>query len=249
MSSALSMPDPGRRFVIMGLPRSGTTYLMTLLNAHHAVFCSGEQFNPRAIVGIGKKNDDRSTVFDRDSDPVAFMDRFFETQATDRAARTGFKFMIGHNVRVLDAIAARPDLTLIYVHRINKLAQVSSLIKARKARRWAQSRADRHIEDKIVAGPLQISQLWHEFETYDRLFSPWFEALPHRRMAVEYCEMFVPDFNARLCDFLGIAPDPKMKSPLLKQSANRPLERFEKPEPIRRYFTRIGRADWLDAEL
>ncbi|MGX0901644.1 LPS sulfotransferase NodH [Roseovarius sp. MBR-79] len=34
-----------RRFLIIGLPRSGTTYLMMLLNAHPAIHRSGEQFN------------------------------------------------------------------------------------------------------------------------------------------------------------------------------------------------------------
>ena len=35
----------------LGLPRSGTTYLMSLLNAHPDVICAGEHFNPHVSTG------------------------------------------------------------------------------------------------------------------------------------------------------------------------------------------------------
>jgi LPS sulfotransferase NodH len=244
-------PDgpPGRRFLILGLPRSGTTYLMTLLNAHRAISCSGEQFNPHAIVGVGEKNIDAEAVLGRDVAPLWFMERFFEQAGATGAARVGFKFMIGHNIRVLSKLADYPDIALIHVWRENKLAQVSSLIKAAQSRKWAQSTRDEHLDSKIDATPRQISHRWHEYATFDYLFQPWFDSLPNRRITLEYRELFQPGFEARICDFLGLPGDPEMKSPLVKQSANAILDRFEDPEPIARYFRRIGRADWLEPEL
>lgn len=242
-------PPPGRRFVIMGLPRSGTTYLMTLLNAHRRIRCSGEQFNPYAIVGVDQKNRDRRQIWQRDSAPGYFMDAFFARHEASDLDRVGFKFMIGHNVWALNRILDDPGLTLIYVHRENKLAQISSLIKATQTRNWAQHRHDDHVTRKIDVIPTKISQYWHEFATTDRLYAHLFRTLPHRRMALEYREMFQPGFNDRLCDFLGVAPDPEMRSPLVKQGANDILERFEQPDLIARYFTEIGRADWLEPEL
>ena len=238
-----------RRFLIMGLPRSGTTYLMTLLNAHRDIVCSGEQFNPHAIVGVGEKNTDAEAVFLRDTAPVWFMDRFFAEAEATGAARVGFKFMIGHNIRVLRALAEHPEITLIHVWRENKLAQVSSLIKAAATRKWAQSQPDDHVDQKIDATPRQISHRWHEYATFDYLFQPFFDSLPNRRISVEYRELFQPDFHGRICDFLGVARDPGMKSPLVKQSANDILSRFEHPGPIEAYFRRIGRAGWLEPEL
>lgn len=250
MSPLSDMPKPGRRFVIMGLPRSGTTYLMTLLNAHARIHCSGEQFNPYAIVGIaGDTVVDPEVVLARDAKPVRFMEAFFADAALQDRDRVGLKFMIGHNVWALNAILADPSLTLIYVHRANKLAQVSSLIKAVETRKWAQDRADGHVARKIDATPQKISHRWHEYATTDRLFMHLFRTLPHRRLAVEYRGMFAPGFNDALCDFLGVAHDPDMKSPLIKQGSNDILDRFEHPGPIKRYFTKIGRPDWLDPEL
>jgi hypothetical protein len=81
------------------------------------------------------------------------------------------------------------------------------------------------------------------------LFSRMFDTLPHHRIALEYRDLFAPDFNRRICDFLEVDLDPRMKSPLVKQSTNTILDRFENPKAIQSYFTRIGREDWLEPEL
>ena len=240
-----------QRFLIMGLPRSGTTYLMTLLNSHPHVYCSGEQFNPHAIVGITPEDrvDTLEGVMARDHDPIGFFEGFFRRHATPDRHRLGFKFMIGHNVRVLDHIAHSPDIKLIYVHRDNKLAQVSSLIKALETQDWATTEPTIPQPGHIKAGPRPISHRWHEYETYDHLFRPWFEALPHDRLTVEYRELFAPGFNARICDFLGIAPVPGMRSPLVKQNLNTIAERFSRPDLIVHYFTGLGLEHWLHDEV
>lgn len=242
-------PVPGRRFLIIGLPRSGTTYLMTLLNAHRDIACSGELFNPYAIVGERERNDTPEDVHQRDRTPLIFMQDFFKTAEEDGPARVGFKFMLGHNIRILRKLADMPDLTLIHVWRENRLAQASSLIKAAETKRWAQNTADDHVTRKIDAGPRQINHRWHEYATMDFLFQQWLPGLPHKKITLEYRDMFAPGFEERICAFLGVDFDPGMKSPLVKQSTNTILDRFENPRPIKRYFTDLGFEHWLEPEL
>ncbi len=239
-----------KRFVILGLPRSGTTYLMTLLGAHRNVICAGEQFNPYAVIGAGKERDDsHKAVLARDKDPLEHMHRFFEYAKIKRVDCGGFKFMIGHNINVLQELSRDRDLSIIYVWRENKLAQVSSLIKAAKSKNWAQTMTDAHIENKIHATPRQISHRWHEYATFDHLVSQWLTTLPNPKVTYEYRELFQPGFEQKLCDFLGISYDKKMKSPLVKQSSNTIEERFEEPAPIRYYFHQLGLGHWLEDEL
>lgn len=237
------------RFLILGLPRSGSTYLMTLLNAHGEVFCSGEQYNPYAVVGIAERDDNHETVLGRDKAPLDFMESFFENAAEKGVAWAGFKYMIGHNVEVLNALAEDPDLAFIYVWRENRLAQASSLIKAVQSQNWAQTEADDHVARKVHATPRQISQRWHEYATYDALFGQWLAGRPNRKITLEYRELFAPGFEERICGFLGLRADPRMKSPLVKQSPNKILDRFAKPGPIQYYFRQIGYGRWLDEEL
>lgn len=238
-----------KRFVILGLPRSGSTYLMTLLDAHRDVICAGEQFNPFSVIYEGEGDDSHDAVLGRDKDPVGHMNAFFETAEQRGVACGGFKYMIGHNINILKKLAADPDVTIIYIWRENKLAQVSSLIKAFQNKKWAQTKADDHLSRKIVATPRQISHRWHEYATFDHLIAMWLETLPNPKITYEYREMFQPGFEEGLCDFLGVRHQRRMKSGLVKQSNNSILDRFEDPRPIRYYFTQVGLAHWLEDEL
>ncbi len=247
-----------KRFVILGLPRSGTTYLMTLLDAHRDVACAGEQYNPYSVIGmttkglLGRKvqeDDSHEAVLGRDKDPVGHMRAFFADLETKGVVCGGFKFMIGHNLAVLKALAEDPDLSIIYVWRENRLAQVSSLIKAGQSKQWAQTKVNAHLEQKIHATPRQISHRWHEYATFDHLISMWLEGLPNPKVTYEYREMFQDGFNEGLCDFLDLGTSTGMKSPLVKQGSNAIEQRFEDPKPIRYYFNQVGLGHWLEDEL
>lgn len=235
--------------MIVGLPRSGTTYLMTLLNSHRSILCAGELFNPHAVIGTGEPDYDAEQIFNRDRAPRQFMHRFFERHEAEPWDRIGFKMMLGHSLRMLTYLPELVDVPIIYVHRENRLAQVASLLKAVQTKKWAQTTRSREMKEKIHASPQQISQQWHEYATVDFLFSKWFQTLPQQKMTVEYCEMFRPDFNGRVCDFLNVEHDPKMKSPLVKQGANRVIDRFKDAGYIEAYMRYLGRGAWLEDEL
>lgn len=222
---------------------------MTLLNSHPAIHCSGEQFNPYAIVGVEAEDRRSAALLARDRAPLLFMERFFEAAAGTGVSRVGFKYMLGHNVRILRRLADHPETDLIHVWRENRLAQAASLIKAERSKRWAQTRADDHVTERIKAGPQHICQRWHEYATTDMLFAQWLEGLPNRRITLEYRALFAPGFADRITGFLGVENDPKMKSPLVKQNPNEVLARFENPAPIARYFREIGFGHWLDPEI
>jgi LPS sulfotransferase NodH len=238
-----------KRFVVIGLPRSGTTYLMTLLNAHSKVFCNGEQYNPYGVVNVDDRDNSYPTFINRDSHPLAFFHDFFETAATRPLDWAGFKFMVGHNIEVLKHLETDPDITLLYVWRENKLAQVSSMIKALETNTWAQTRTDANVTKKIDVTARQLSHRIHEYATYDHLMDQWMQSRPNPRLSLEYCDLFAPGFNKQLCDFMGLAPERRMKSPLVKQGQNNIRARFQTPGPIVYYFNQIGKAHWLDAEI
>lgn len=238
-----------KRFVILGLPRSGTTYLMALLNSHRDVLCSSEQFNPYAVIGRKGEDSSHEAVLGRDKDPVAHMAAFFDRAEASGVACGGFKYMIGHNLKILKQLATDPDVSIIYIWRENKLAQVSSLLKAGQSKKWTQTKVDDHVARKIHATPRQISHRWHEYATFDHLIAMWLETLPNPKITYEYREMFKPGFEEGACDFLGVPYRGKMKSRLVKQGNNSVLKRFEDPGPIRYYFNQVGLGHWLEDEL
>jgi hypothetical protein len=265
-----------KKFVIIGLPRTGTTYLFTLLNSHPQILCHGERFNVYRIIESHPEGErettDRDALRARDMDPATFFDAGFDAAAYGRpeAEAAGFKVMLGQDPRVLfDVIPRRPDVALIYVRRDNKLAQVASHARAKQTKQWADTGAPssapgaratvrrllgRGRGDAAGAGlldmqPRRLFQLSNEAEILDRLFLTWLEQQPHPRLVLEYRELFAPGFEERICAFLGLPHVPGMASPLVKQNAATVLDRFRNRGAVRGFFSMIGRKDWLGREL
>lgn len=250
MKHIFNRAPAAKRFVILGLPRSGSTYLMDLLGSHPQISCSGEQFNPWAVIGGGRERDDSyaAVVEGRDARPEEFMQAFFDTPRPDGTVWSGFKFMLGHNIRAFRWLEARPDIALIHIWRENRLAQASSWLKALHSKRWAQQAHDPHVAQRIPAQPRKLSELVHEAEMMDYLFQHWLAQQPHPKITVEYRDLFAPGFHDQIRGFLGVEDRP-LRSRLVKQGADHILDRFEEPDPIRNYFRRTGQAHWLEDEI
>jgi LPS sulfotransferase NodH len=238
-----------KRFVIIGLPRSGTTYLSTLLDAHPRVYCSGEEFNPYAVINAYGKDDRHETILARDRAPIAHLEKVFKKRRPKAISQVGLKFMLGHNLNVLRFLETQPDISILHVWRDNRLAQVASLKLALQTKEWARIHANRTEIHKIHATPRDISHKWHEFATLDHLFSDWLKRAPNPNFSLDYRSLFKPDFKRRISGFLGLDPGHRMRSPLKRQGPSNVLDRFHDPEPIKYYFTQIGRSDWLKPEL
>jgi len=241
-----------KRFLIVGLPRSGTTFLFTLLDAHPQVVCHGERFNVFKILENSGQKSSLEELMQRDHNPEAFFDAGFEAAAAEGVRAVGYKFMLGHNPRLMrDAIPARPDVALIYVHRENKLAQVASLETAEQTRRWAQAAGAKQKEEAppLDLGPLKLMQRINDLDYRDILFNHWFDGLPNPKFRVEYRDLMEPATQAQIFRFLGVEPMEGLRSPLVKQGSNVIIDRFQKKPLIERYFKGIGREDWLGAEL
>lgn len=250
MKHLLNRAPAAKHFVILGLPRSGSTYLMDLLGSHPQIFCTGEQFNPWAVVGTGRQRDKsyEAVVEGRDARPEAFMQDFFAAPRPAGTIWAGFKFMLGHNIRAFRWLETQPDIALIHVWRENRLAQAASWLKALESQRWTQGRVDDHVQARIDTQPRKLSELAHEAEMMDYLFQHWLAAQPHPKLTLEYREMFQPGFHDQLRGFLGVDGRP-MRSGLVKQGVDHILDRFEDPGPIRNYFNRTGQSHWLEEEI
>lgn len=236
------------RFLIIGLPRSGTTYLATLLNSHKNVLCEGELFNPYAIVGVGWSNPDPVAITGRDRNPAGYLQGFFRKHRRAGHA-VGCKWMIGHHVEIMDLIQQDPELRILYVHRANKLAQASSWQKAIRTKQWATGSKDEVDSTPIDAGPLFMAQRCREMLMQDKTAECWLDRLANPILRIEYCDMFQDGFEADLCAFLHVPYDAAMKSPLVKQGDTDILSRFSQKDDIATYFREIGYSAWLQPEI
>ncbi len=239
------------RFVIVGLPRSGTTYLQTMLNAHPGVFCRGESFDAWQIDDAGHKTTDAAALLARDSDPGAFLDDRLALRDGPHGPleAVGIKILFQHNPALFShLIADRPDIGVILVWRANKLAQFASERHAKLHKEWTRTTKG------APYPPLDLNLRWiieetQALQTRDHLLQLWLKSLPNPTLHVEYRALFDPGWPGRVCRFLGVAPTADLASPLVKQGANTVLNRYANANEIAEYFTATGRQDWLGAEL
>lgn len=236
------------RFLIIGLPRSGTTYLMSLLNSRGDVYCAGELFNPFGMFWQASVDHNHIALDVRDRAPVKFLSEFWQTERAGARA-VGLKFMLGHHPVILNAIKADPDLRIIYVHRKNRLAQAASLVKALETKKWATTNPDQKDDRKINVPPRKLGMHMREMATTDNLFRSWLGAVANPTLRVEYQDLITPDFNEEVSAFLDLPANRQMVSQLHKQGPKEVLERFSNQAQIKRWVKNVGLQKWLRPEL
>jgi len=117
-------------FVIVSLPRTGSTYLVDYLDSIEGIRCLSEIFHPNEIMLRHHKAID-PTLMDmaaRDVDPLGYLDRV-EAEIGD-FQWFGFKHFPRHGASLLRQLCASPDWKKIFLWRDNLLEQYLSFLLA-----------------------------------------------------------------------------------------------------------------------
>jgi FkbM family methyltransferase len=230
-------------FVIYGSMRTGSNYLVSLLNQFPGIVCHGEAFNP-AFVGL---RDDyyrmlaitREETTKRDRDVHEFYDRILDGQ--NQSNLCGFKLFPGHNEDILQRTLATRSLRKIVLKR-DILTSFISLSQAQASGVWmikdsnaaiklrAQERSDVRI---VFDGPkfLQYCQRIRDFyRRVERHLSSQAECF----LSLWYKDLTRHDTIIKLADFLGrSAPTTVDETALLaKQNHSAPYERVANLEEM-----------------
>jgi hypothetical protein len=232
-------------FAIIGSQRSGTTYLRRSLNNHPDIVCHGEPFNPdtEGMLEAPVRRADMPTRENRDTDPIAFLDRLMGFHATGLA---GFKLLLAHSPPVMNEIAAR-GYRLIVLRRENALARYSSIQILAAAQRSGQNSIrtedKRPLEIKATFEAPAFEQFveadlarWKDFAgILDRHKPPCFE--------LEYGELAWGDGRERVLDFLGAVRRP-LKAWMEKVNSPDVVSRFTNPDVVKAYLSASGLMRW-----
>jgi len=123
------MPAP-LRFVIVSLPRTGSTYLVDYLDAVDGVRCLSEIFHPNAILLRHHKPTDPALddIRLRDADQAGYLQRIVQEVGDCRCF--GFKHFPRHGVPLLEQLCSSREWRKIYLWRENLLEQYLSFLLA-----------------------------------------------------------------------------------------------------------------------
>jgi LPS sulfotransferase NodH len=133
-----------RRFVIMALPRTGTTYLRVTLNQHANIVANNELLSPSDSPWWDPAP--RAEMSNAELLRLGFRDFPRPESKTDVRA-VGFKILDSHltpgqgRPEFLDLISQDPDVRVLHLTRANPLQTLRSLAQAYQTRRWIARRA------------------------------------------------------------------------------------------------------------
>jgi LPS sulfotransferase NodH len=215
--SFLSGSASYRRFVIVGIARTGSTLLIDLLNSHSQALAFGELFRSSDAIGWDVRpfttlqNGRLLTLYQ--SDPLTFLQRNVFRSWPREIAAVGFKLFYYHArvhpySAIWDYLSMETDVRILHIKRRNILEQFLSLQRAHLSNIWSSTQLSKEITPPLrleaEACKMHFSRVRRFEAECDTFFarhlvkSVYYEDLIARR-AAEMQDVF---------DFLGLRKEP-----------------------------------------
>lgn len=243
-----------QHFVIIAMPRSGSTRLCDILGRHPAIGCHLEIFHPDEVQAHIPR-DAGYEIMDtakRDVNPKLFLDKFLAFNETWFKGRQchGFKAMLNRNqlMAVTEIIAPDPRLRKIMLYRDNLLAGYASVELAMTSGVWHRT------NDAAPPGEpaRRIEFDWDRFFAYageQVLTRRAVEEAMHRShqffLPISYEETLTKRGMERVWDFLNLPPSAH-EGIYLRTYERRVIDQFVNPERVALAVRALGRPEWLD---
>lgn len=193
-----------QHFVILSLPRTGSTYLVDYLDAAPGVRCLSEVFNPDVVLLRHHQPSD-ATLSDkavRDSDPLSFLHRLEDDVGL--CDTFGVKLFPAHSMKLLHYFCASRQWKKIFLWRDNILEQyISFLLASTKYSTQSWERVD---DDARLTVPIDtlIDDLHAMEKNYIEIEDSLVLAEPKDVFTLEYDDMARQDIMGRLLRFVGV---------------------------------------------
>jgi hypothetical protein len=193
-----------QHFVILSLPRTGSTYLVDYLDAAPNVKCLSEVFNPDVVLLRHHQPSDAALTDKaiRDSDPLNFL-RHLE-QDVGACDSFGVKLFPTHNQKLLHYFCASRQWKKIFLWRDNILEQyISFLLASAKYGTESWERVDDRARLTVPLDTL-IDDLHAVEKNYIEIEDALVLSEPEDVFTLEYDDMAQRDIMERLLHFIGI---------------------------------------------
>jgi LPS sulfotransferase NodH len=142
-------PEELTRFVVLAAGRTGSNMLCNLLHSHPEILCHHELFNVDAIYYALDHRDgslNLGTFEERNRRPLEFLARVWQTSLSFPCI--GFKYGLGHDPQVLQAILEDRGVRKIVLQRRNRIKTFVSELLAHKTGQWEVYRQADLVKDR-----------------------------------------------------------------------------------------------------
>lgn len=241
--------------MIVSQGRTGSNFLVSLLNQYPQICCQGELFHPSRVWTLADLDDDMSDVEKskyerfvvptevRDADPEAFLNQVWEVDLQKpEITCVGVKLHHAHNRNMHELLLENWSYKIVILDREEKLAQFASLKIAMKSQNWRYVKGQSERNDQIK---INFSLFWFlsycfgskgPFEYYRRRLEKH-----HRDYLYITYEILTKGKGIKsVLEYLGVPYNPNFASPLRKQNTEDALQRYNNPK-----WASFGNRVWI----
>lgn len=162
-----------QKFVVLAHQRSGSSMLMQTLRQHPGIVSYGELFAPRQVglsIGNGVLHSPRLLAL-RNKYPKDFLEKYIFSSYSLNISAAGFKLFPEHitNKRfdhLWGWLKENKDIKIIYLSRQDFLATYSSLLLAKKDKRWGIDNELDRAKDTIKINPQKCLAEFQKMKDY-----------------------------------------------------------------------------------
>jgi LPS sulfotransferase NodH len=206
-----------RKFVIVGIARTGSTLLLNLLNAHRGVLAFGELFRGDGRIGWDTapflRHQSPRLMRLLETRPLDFLEREVFRRWPREIGAVGFKLFYYHardgaQAAIWDYIRSEPEILIIHIKRLNILEQYLSLTVAHATNIWSTSGRPAAAADPIRLDPDDCRQHFEKVRAYEGDCEAFFAG---RQVETVTYEELVADKSGvmrRICAQLGLPAEP-----------------------------------------
>ncbi|HEY3638807.1 MAG TPA: hypothetical protein VGK90_11720 [Rhizomicrobium sp.] len=240
-------------FVIIGVPRTGSTHFMTSLNGHPEIFCNANIFKANNIQLSWPKEDKIPEVKKeletlRDKDPAAFLDRVLK--AGYGRPHVGFEIFRGQHAGILNALIKDGSIKKIILYRKNILANFSSTLLASKTGEYMLKSGSQkpEAEPKVVFNPKRFITFHDHYVAFYRYVMEKLRTNSQPFYVMSYEDINSPQMMAAVIAFIGADPqlsiDVKNYTRIQKQNPSFIVSRFSNPDDVEAFLAEHNLLHW-----
>jgi hypothetical protein len=222
-------------FIVVGMPRTGTTLLLGALQSHQEIRALGELMHVspderRKLAHAIQRRDDAPLSYDGTGDPLAFLqENAFGAQGIPGIRAAGFKLHGVYARRPGDAPLPErlrdriPNLHVVHIARPDYLAALTSWETAMRTGQWALKAAPRVEIPPFPVDPSTAIDFFDRQRKGDDMFAKVFRRNPYFHLTYDEITGDFGGVANRIFAFLGVSAT-NVKPTFRKQATRSPRQ-------------------------
>jgi LPS sulfotransferase NodH len=219
-------------FCVLSTPRTGSTYLCSLLNAHSEICCHQELFE-RATAWAVPVSPMVLVREARACQPLPWLDAVIAAsyQHDHRWRAVGFKLHLRQWPSVLERILFEPGFAILLLDRADRLAQYASHKIADQTRLFKSTAAEPEPLPRVRFDAKQFATFARQHEDLYRMVRTVVRGRTDV-LELDYEELLERDSHGRILGFLGVDRTEILTAPERRQNPVDVLARFVNPDDV-----------------